>query len=717
MGWPHHPGRAMIGTTVSHYRILAKLGEGGMGVVYKAQDTRLERFVALKFLPEGMALAPSARERFLREARAASAFSHPNVATVYDVGEAGQQSFIAMELVDGETVRARLSAGPQPVEQVIAWGIQMANGLHAAHGKGIVHRDVKPENMLLTPSGTIKIMDFGIARVGDSELTQTGFVLGTLAYMSPEQILGDRVDHRSDLWSLGVVLYELLAGRLPFQQEQGPAIMYEILNREPASLEELRPGLPPGLRDLIDRLLQKDPARRPDSAADVTAALRNGAASVPVEVPAKSIAVLYFENMSPDQEGEYYCAGITEDILTDLSKLEELSVVSRTDVLPFRGKQVNIRQVGEALRVNYVLEGSVRKAGSRIRVTAQLIDARNGYHIWADRFDGLVDDIFDLQAEVAHQVAAALKVSLSDADEASLSRRPTDDVRAYDFYMRGREYLNRRGKANTEAAIRMFEHALAIDGRFAGACAGLGEACASMYEWYDGSPEWLSRAIAMDQRALDLEPGSLEAQYGIAMVYFLQGRYQDARRALVAILAADPEHVAALIRLGILAERMATDPADLREAHGHYQKATDLQPNDEEAWRCLAAVRQKLGEHEAAAEAAIKVIEITTRKLEASLEDVILLSRLGEAYARFSGREEALAVVRRVLELAPDDGRAVFDCAAACALLGESDRALQLLRSAYDNGFRGVIPAARTDNAFEAMRGEPGFQRLLAELS
>lgn len=707
----------MIGTTISHYRILAKLGEGGMGVVYKAQDTRLERFVALKFLPEALALAASARERFLREARAASAFSHPNVATVYDVGEVGQQSFIAMELVDGETVRNRLAAGPQPPEQVVAWGIQVADGLHAAHAKGIVHRDIKPENLLLTPSGTIKIMDFGIARVGESELTQTGFVLGTLAYMSPEQILGGRVDHRSDLWSLGVVLYELLAGQLPFQQEQGPAIMYEILNREPPALGELRQGLPAGLRGLIDRLLQKDPAKRPDSAADVTAALRNGAAPVVAEVPAKSIAVLYFENMSPDAEGEYYCAGITEDILTDLSKLQELSVVSRTDVLPFRGKTVNIRQVGEALRVNYVLEGSVRKAGNRIRITAQLIDARNGYHLWADRFDGLVDDIFDLQAEVAHQIAAALKVSLSDADEATLSRRPTDDVRAYDFYMRGREFLSRRGKANTEAAIRMFENALAIDARFAGASAGLGEAFACMYEWYDGSPEWLSRAIAMDQQALDLEPESVDAQYGIAMVYVLQGRYQDARRALLAILDTDPEHVPSLIRLGILAERLATGEAGLREALDHYRKATELRPNDESAWRCRAAVSQKLGDEDAAAEGAINVIEITTRKLEASLEDVILLSQLGEAYARFAGREEALAVVRRVLELAPDDGLALFNCAAACALLGETDRTLQLLRAAYDNGFRGVIQAARTDNAFETMRHAPGFQRLLAELS
>jgi TolB-like protein/predicted Zn-dependent protease len=489
--------------------------------------------------------------------------------------------------------------------------------------------------------------------------------------------------------------------------------MYEILNREPALVSKLRPETPASLAALVSRLLQKDPAQRPDSAKDVIAAIHEVPESPGAEVPERSIAVLYFENMSADPESEYYCAGITEDILTDLSKLEELSVVSRTDVLPFRGKQVNIRQVAEALRVNYVLEGSVRKAGSRIRITAQLIDARNGYHVWADRFDGLVDDIFDLQAEVANQIARALKGSLTDADEASLADRPTDDVRAYDFYMRGREYLNRRGKANTEAAIRMFEHALEIDGRFARAFAGLGEACAYMYEWYDGDPGWLSRAITMDQEALNRDPGSVDALFGIAMVYFHQGRFADARRTLLSVLQTDPQHVAARIRLGVLAERSA---AGLEEALTYYRQAVELRPNDEEAWRCLAAVQQKLGNGDAAQEASLNVIEITTRKLEASLEDVILLSRLGEAYARFWAREESIATVQRVLELAPADGLALYNCAAAYSLLGELDRSLALLRRAHDAGFRGVVNAARTDTAFESLQSQPGFQRLVAEL-
>jgi TolB-like protein len=706
----------VIGTTVSHYRILDKLGEGGMGVVYKAQDVRLQRLVAVKLLPDGLARVTSLKERFVHEARAASALNHPNVAVIYDVGDDGERSFIVMELIDGETLRARLRAGPVPIEQVRSWSRQLADGLRAAHEKGIVHRDIKPDNLLITSGGVLKIMDFGIARLADSSLTATGATLGTVAYMSPEQTLGEKVDHRSDLWSLGVVMYEMLAGRGPTEQQNPAAIVYEILNREPPPVESLRKDTPAWLAELVAQLLRKDPAARPTSAAEVVAALEAPRDEAGREVPEKSVAVLYFENMSPDAESEYYCAGITEDILTDLSKVEDLSVVSRTDMLPFRGKAVNVRQVATALRVNYVLEGSVRKAGQRVRITAQLIDARNGYHVWADRFDGLLDDIFDLQAEVASQIARALKGSLSAADQATLARRPTDDVRAYDFYMRGREYLNRRGKTNTEAAIRMFESALAIDGSFADASAALGEACAYMYEWYDGSPDWLSRAITTNQDALDRNPRSVEALFGVAMVYFHQGRPADARRTLRAVLEASPQHVPARIRLGMLAERTGEDQAGLEEAVAHYREAADLRPNEEEAWRCLAAAEQKLGHHEAAQDAALNVIEITARKLEASLEDVILLSRLGEAYARFQAREEATATVQRVIELAPGDGLAMYHCAAAYGLLGESDRSLALLRQSYGAGFRGVINAARMDSAFETVRAEPGFRKLAAEL-
>ncbi len=705
----------MIGTTISHYRILEKLGEGGMGIVYKAQDTRLERFVALKFLPQDLVDAPEAKQRFITEARAASSLNHPNVATVYDIGEAELRSFIAMELVEGETLKARLKAGRLTIEQVRTLGLQIAEGLQAAHSKGIVHRDIKPDNLLLTRDGQIKIMDFGVAKLSNGlGMTRTGTTVGTLAYMSPEQLVADDVDNRSDLWSFGVVLYEMLTGELPFRRGSEPAVIYEILNREPIPVETYRSDVPPTLRAVITQLLQKDAAARPSSATDVIARLRGTGVTSAASAPAKTIAVLYFENLSSEKESDYFCAGITEDIITDLSKVRDLRVVPRSDVLPFRNKEVNTRQVGEALRVNYILEGSVRKAGNRIRITGQLVNARDGYQVWADRFDGLVDDIFELQNEASRKIVEALKVSLTEAEKESLAKKPTDDLRAYDFFMRGREYLNKRGRKNTEAAIRMFENALAIDADFASAFSALGEACASMYEWYDGRPHWLARAIENNQEALARDPSSVEVQFGIAMVYSHQGRLADAKRALLAVLETDPQNYPACMRLGILAERNAD--GDLQSAVTWFRRAAELHPHDDDPWRYLAGLHRKLGQVEAAHEAALKVIEITSRKLEATLDDVVLLSRLAEGYARYGGKEETHAIVKRVLELDPTDGQALYNCACAHALLGERTPALVSLRRAFDNGFRAVAHSVRADSAFDSMRTLPEFQTFIAEL-
>jgi non-specific serine/threonine protein kinase len=704
----------MIGTTISHYRILEKLGEGGMGVVYKAQDLRLERLVALKFLPPDLEETSEAKQRFITEARAASSLNHPNVATVYDIGEAEFCSFIAMELVEGETLKSRLKGDRLTIEQVKTMGLQIAEGLQAAHAKGIVHRDIKPDNLLLTVNGHIKIMDFGVAKVAGGSMTRTGTTVGTLAYMSPEQLVAEDVDNRSDLWSFGVVLYQMLTGELPFRRGTEAAVIYEILNRDPTPLEEYRSDVPPTLRAVISQLLQKDPAARPASAADVIARLRGTGVPAAASAPAKTIAVLYFENLSSEKESDYFCAGITEDIITDLSKLRDLRVVPRSDVLPFRNKEVNTRQIGDALRVNYILEGSVRKAGSRIRITAQLVNARDGYPVWADRFDGLVDDIFDLQNEASQKIVDALKVSLTEAEKESLARKPTDDLRAYDFFMRGREYLNKRGRKNTEAAIRMFENALGIDADFAAAFSAMGEACASMYEWYDGRSHWLARAVELNQEALARDPSSLDVQFGIAMVYAHQGRLADAKRALLAILQSDPQYYPACMRLGMLAERAGD--SELQSAVTWYRRAAELHPHDDDPWRYLAGLYRKLGQVEAAHEAALKVIEITSRKLEASIDDVVVTSRLAEGYARYGGKEETHAILKRVLQLDPTDGQALYHSACAYALLGERNATLASLRSAYDNGFRAVAHAVRADSAFDALRSQSEFQAFIAEL-
>jgi len=717
-----------------------------MGEVYLAHDPKLDRKVAIKILPTGVVESKTGDRvrRFVQEAKAASALNHPNILTIYEIDEIDSEQFIATEYIDGETLRDRLRTSRLRPVEAIDIGVQVASALSATHDVGVIHRDIKPDNIMLRRDGIVKVLDFGLAKLTRERpstttdslaptqkliSTDVGIVLGTAPYMSPEQTRGLEVDARTDIWSLGCVLYEMIAGCQPFPGPTTIDIMSGILSREP---ESLLPNLPEGPRDLervVLRALRKDREERYQTVKDLLTDLKDLKRAVETQayrvittrlsaeistetVPEKSIAVLYFENMNSEPDSDYFCAGMTEDIITDLSKLKELKVVSRTDVLPFRNKEVNTRQVGEALRVNYILEGSVRKAGNRIRITAQLVSVRDGYHLWAERFDRMIEDIFDLQNEVSQKIVDALKISLTDSERKLLTQKPTDDLRAYDFYMRGRELLYLKGRRNTEKAIEMFENAAAIDPQFASSYAGLAEAYSTMYEWYDGSSSWLTKAIDMNQKALSLEPSSLEAQFGIAMVYFHHRRFAESKRTIEDILDENSEFYPGYLRLGMIAELSS----DLEGALKCYRRAAGLKPYDEDAWMFLAGIYRKLSNVDAADKAALKVIEITSRKLEASLDDIIVMSRLAGAYARFGSKEEANATLKRVLELEPNDGLAVYNCAAAYALLGEKNGSLILLRRAYESGFRAVAHWARADNAFDGMREDEDFQQLLTEL-
>ena len=731
-----------------------------MGEVYLAHDTKLDRKVALKILQirinpnpaqaEGGVNTPKTTERirrFVQEAKAASALNHPNILTIYEIDEIDSEQFIATEFVDGETLRQRMTSGRLTVREAIEVGIQIASALNATHSVGIIHRDIKPDNIMIRRDGLIKVLDFGLAKLTrDRESTDTdsraptqnlvntdaGIVMGTAQYMSPEQARGLDVDARSDMWSLGCVLYEMVTGRQPFAGLTTLDVMSGILNREPESLLAYLPEGPREFERIVFRAIRKDREERYQNVKDLLIDLKdlksdleasskshssqrqsNETLTYPATtVPEKSIAVLYFENMNPGKDGDYFCAGITEDIITDLSKIRELKVVSRADVLPFRNKEVNTRQVGEALRVNYILDGSVRKAGNKIRITAQLINVREGYQHWAERFDRPVEDIFDLQNEVSQRIVDALKISLTDTEKKLLAQKPTDDLLAYDLFMRGRELLYLKGKRNTENAIQMFQDAVAIDPRFSSSYAALAEAYSSMYEWYDGNSSWLSKAIEMNQKAQALDPTSVEAQFGIAMVYFHQLRFSEAKRIIDQILKENSDFYPGYLRLGMIAE-LSNKP---NEALKFYQRAAALKPYDEDPWRFLVGVYRKLADINAAEDAALRVIEITSRKLEASLDDIIVMSRLAEAYARFGSREEANATLKRVFELEPNDGLAVYNCACAYALLGQKSEAHFCLRRAFDNGFRTVASWATTDSAFDLIRDDAEFQQLLAEL-
>jgi serine/threonine protein kinase/Tfp pilus assembly protein PilF len=733
---------------IGRYEILYLLGAGGMGEVYLAQDTKLDRKLALKVLPRDLSGSDFVR-RFIQEAKAASALNHPNIITIYEIDEDESAHFIATEFIEGETLRERIRKSRLSLPEAIDIGVQVANALCATHSVGIVHRDIKPENIMLRKDGIVKVLDFGLAKLSPTKLTTTsdpeaptqaqintgaGIILGTAQYMSPEQARGLDVDERTDIWSLGCVLYEMVTARKPFKGETSLDVMSGILHSEPEALALHLPEGSRGFERVVNRTLRKDREERYQTIKDLLIELKDlkndlqskqfstqRASVEPSESTAyqssstsleKSIAVLYFENMNFGSDSDYFCAGITEDIITDLSRMNDLKVVPRADVLPFRKKEVNTREVGEALRVNYILEGSVRTSGNKIRITAQLINVRDGYQIWAERFDRLIEDIFDLQDEVAQKIANALKLSLTDSELLQLAKKPTDDLRAYDFYMQGRELLYRKGKKNTENSIRKFKSAIEIDPDFALSYAALAEAYASMYEWYDGNARWLGEAIEMNQNALTLDPDLIEAKFGIAMVYFHHGRFLESQRTIEAILKSNSDFHPGYVRLGMIAERSG----DIEAALSYFRRASQLKPYDEDSWRFLACVERKLGNTEAAHEASVKVIEVTARKLEASIDDIIVMSKLAEAYAWFGAAQEANATLRRVFELEPNDGLALYNCACAYALLGDQRPALVSLRRAFDSGFRNVAHWAKTDDAFDSMRADKEFQTLIAEL-
>jgi len=717
----------MIGSKITHYLIQEKLGQGGMGVVYKAEDLKLKRTVALKFLPPELTRDPEAKERFIQEAQAASALDHPNICTIYEIDEkkpapadAGDgQMFIAMACYDGETLKQKIASGQSreaglSVESVIDIAIQIAQGLVKAHEHGIVHRDIKPGNIMITKDGMVKILDFGLAKLaGQVGLTKTGTTVGTIAYMSPEQARGEEVDHRTDIWSFGVVLFEMITGQLPFRGEYEAAIIYEILNEEPKAIQTFRSDVPDHIVSLISQLLQKDPTHRISSTREIIERLQIQQIEKPQEDEKKSIAVLYFENMSSEKENEYFCAGMTEDLIIDLSKIQGLKVIPRSDVLPFRNKEVNIRQLGQTLRVNYILEGSVRKAGGRIRITAQLIDVKGGFQLWAERYDRLIEDIFDIQSEVSQKIVAALKVSLTESEKQSLVKKPTDDLRAYDFYMRGSEFLLQKGRKGNDAAIQMFEHSLSIDPDFSLAYVGLAEAYSNNYLLYDGNRSWLEKMIEMNEKALHIEPDLIEAQFGIGLVYFHQKRFAKAKQAFEKVIKQKNDFYPAHHWLGMISDIQQ----DYDAAINYYKTNVAIKPYSEEPWMYLQLTFRRKGDLKAAQEAEKKIVELSIRKLEVNPEDVTTLSRMAAVYANMGNTKKALDAAKSVMEIDPNDGRALYNCACVYALLGNKEDALTYLKTALEIGFMNIIEYVKNDPDFESIRGDPKFQEILSKYS
>ena len=673
----------MIGQTISHYKILEKLGEGGMGVVYKAQDTKLDRLVAMKFPPKDLCCDPKAKSRFIQEAKSASVMNHPNITTIHDIDEVEGEFFIVMEFIDGKSIKDILKEKEFSLKEMLDVAIQVAEGLNAAHQKGIVHGDIKSDNLMLTREGRVKITDFGLARLkGTTQCTEGEGISGTTAYMSPEQASGEDIDQRSDIFSFGVVLYEMITGQLPFSGEHYAAIIYSILHETPESMANYRANVPEGLQRIVDKALAKDREERYQHIDDLLADLRREKKNMeqmkeahvtkPVKSPKPAIAVLYLQNLSPEKEDEYFAAGMTEDIITQLSKIGGLLVTSRSDVEQFKNKPVNIKDVANRLRVNYVIEGSVRKYGNKIRITCQLINASDGFHTWAESYDRQMEDLFAIQADVAKEVAQALKVTLAPPELAMIEKKPTLNMQAYNYYIKGREYYLGGGafvKELLELAIKLFEKALEEDANFALAYAGLSGGYLSYVMFQiDLKKSWLEKAEIAGLKALAIDPDLAEAHRSLSRLYWVEGKVEKTIQEAEEAVKANPNNGEAWQFLGFWYTVVGRYP----EAERALMKAFELKPMQTQLFGCLILLYSRLGKED-------KVEEYYNKGLEILLDNWWTYFRMNDYYLYRGELEQAKRMIQNCLNIQPQNVAPKLDLMEAFIMSGEAESALNCL--------------------------------------
>ena len=551
------------GATVSHYRIVEKIGAGGMGEVYLAEDTRLNRKVALKFLPPHLCQDEDCRKRFTREAQAAAGLDHPNIAAIHEVGEYQGRPYYAMQLVEGQSLREVIAGEDLPIEQVLEIATQVCEGLQAAHDKGVIHRDIKPSNILLDTHGRVRIVDFGLASMrGAEHLTKTGSTLGTVGYMSPEQAEGKEIDHQTDIWSLGVVLYEMLTGRLPFKRDHDQATIHAILNEEPEPPGSFRSGIPQHIEQIIQKALEKDSARRYQNTQLFLQDLKTcSSTSVTLQRQEVSIVVLPFDDLSPGKDQEYFSDGLTEEIITDLSHIRDLLVISRSSAMTFKGTKKKIREIAREVDVRYVLEGSVRKAGNNLRITAQLIDAANDSHLWAEKYKGTLDDIFDIQEKVSRSIMDSLKIKLSTEENKRIAEHPIENVQAYECYLIAMADIIKHTEKDIEDAIRNLQHAMDIIGDNALLFSGMAMAYWGLVNIGVRQEDYLAKARESVKRALELNP---EHPSVLALAGWIPVRPRSRREEVLhlkRVLRISPDEIVALIGMLVVCEFTGKIPA------------------------------------------------------------------------------------------------------------------------------------------------------------
>ncbi len=784
----------MIGQTILHYKILEKLGEGGMGVVYKAEDTKLRRIVALKFLPQQLTSTEEERSRFVQEAQAAAALNHPNICTIHGIEEFEGRQFIEMEYVEGTTLRNKIPF--RKTDEALNCAIHIGDALQEAHSHGIVHRDIKCDNIMINIKGQVKVMDFGLAKLkGSLKLTRASSTVGTLAYMAPEQIQGGEVDSRSDIFSFGVVFFEMLTGHMPFRGEHDAAMMYSIVNEEPESLLKFKDDLPEDLDRIVHRALEKDPGDRYQHIDDMVSELRRlhkkstrivrpPAESVPAThtpsaehatagsptAPAKrktliiaalaimavavgvvlyfslgsqkaidSLAVLPFENVGGNQDLEYLSDGVTESIINNLTKIQGLRVVPRSSAFRFKGKVVDPQEAGSKLNVRGVLTGKIVSHGSALDVQVDLIDVKNESEVWGNRYQADMNSLLSLQENISQEVSSKLGIGVSSETQRELAKHSTESTQAYQYYLQGRYYWNKRNAVSIESAINYLNQAIARDSNYALAYAGLAD-CYIIQSQYAGIPTRVTLPLAEHaaKRALEIDNSLAEAHTTLAFSYFSQWKYADAEREFKQAIALNPRYPTAyhwynimLLRVGRIDEastiiRQGYELDSLspiitlnvgaiplfkkqyQEALAYFQRSIQLEPSFAPGYEFTGMAYEAMNKKADALLQYQKAVELSGRSSEA-------LGYLGHLYAIIGQRDQALKLLAENEERYRNGTGAAYNIARIYEGLGEKSRALDYLERDVEDKSTFTTDLLIEPN-WDDLRSEPRFAAVMEKV-
>ena len=710
---------ALAGRRIAdRYTVDREVGRGAMGVVYRAHDSRYDRTIALKVLDPGISRGIGS-DRFLREIQTAARLSHPHIVPLHDSGESDGLLYYVMPFIEGETLRQRLERDKRiPAAEAVSITQQLASALDYAHGLGIVHRDIKPENVMFY-QGEAVVTDFGIAKAvnvaGGEGLTLTGTTVGTPAYMSPEQAAGETdVDARSDQYSLACVLYEMLGGRPPFTGPSAQSIIAKRFVETPQPIRTLAAEVPEIVSRAVSRALATEASDRFATTAEFGEALGKAGdvkANGGKTKARPSIAVLPFANLSADPDSEYFADGVAEDIINALTRIRSLDVVSRTSAFAFKGRNQDMREIGKQLEVGNVLEGSVRKAGTRLRLNAQLIDVNSGYHLWSDRYDRELADVFAIQDEIAENIVAALRLVLTPSEAQAVKAMPVNDVRAYEYYLRGRQLFHQHRKVAHHEAIELYRRAIEIDPNYALAYAGIADSSSLLYMYREATLENLTRAEESSLRALELNPDLPEAHAARGLALSLRKKWSEATLEFERALELDPRSFEAAYYHG----RASLAHGEFEKAAEMFARAADSRPDDYQAITMRGLALRHLGREEEALETAKRALAAMERRVAINPGEsrawylgAVDLMYLGERERAFQWAERAIAVD-------PNEVSTFYNVGCMYSVAGEKDRALANLERAVQLGFA-QREWVDNDGDWDSVRDDPRFEKICAQI-